>query len=380
LDTHDFLDETMTDERDQDAQDAPEEYQTSLIDLANVALRNWRLVFAAPLALALFVGLWSLSRERTYRADAVFMPRVVDGRAAGGALALAQQFGVSLGSESPGESPQFYIGLLSSLAILRQTVESEYEVVAEDGSIHSADLLTFWKADELGGKGPPWRRAATKLRKQTSTSVDREIGVIRLTVSATQPVLAEQIAQRQLDLLNAFNMTLRQSRAEEEGQFIAARVADAQSELRTAEGRLQEFLRHNREFRHSPDLLFEHDRMQRQVVIRQEVYISLLRAQEEARIDARRDTPVLSVIDPPLGSAQPQGRGTVLRTFGAFLFGLMVAFGVAAARDFGRRRREAGDPHYREFEGLARQTIGEFRRPRTWFGVRRSALPAGGRE
>jgi capsular polysaccharide biosynthesis protein len=70
---------------------------------------------------------------------------------------------------------------------------------------------------------PGWR-AVDRLREAISTSaVDRETGVVRLTVSATHPALSEQIAQRLLELLNEFNTEARQSRAQEEGRFIGAR-------------------------------------------------------------------------------------------------------------------------------------------------------------
>ena len=66
-----------------------------------------------------------------------------------------------------------------------------------------------------------------------------------------------------------------------------------------AERAREDFLRQNRGFGNSPELMSEHDRLQRQVAMRQEVYTSLLRSQEQARIDAVRDTPLLAFIDTP---------------------------------------------------------------------------------
>jgi uncharacterized protein involved in exopolysaccharide biosynthesis len=351
--------------------------EISLVGLANAILRHWRMIAALPLTLALVVGLWTLFQDRTYSASASFIPQTAEGRGGGGAAVLAQQFGVSLGADRPGQSPQFYGDLLQSLAILRKVVESEYEVPAADGRSGTATLIEVYEVDGRG-RIPSWQKAVDRLRDAMSTSIARETGVVSLTVSATHPALSEQIARRLLDLLNEFNLEVRQNRAQEEGRFISARLAETQAELLAAERALQEFLRQNREFGSSPELAFQHDRLHRQVSMRQEVYTSLLRSQEQARLDAVRDTPLLTVIDSPLGAAQLDGRGTILRATLAFLLGLVIAVFTAAIGEFVRRGRGTEDPHYREFQGLARQAWEEMRRPKRWLRRREKKPVAAG--
>jgi uncharacterized protein involved in exopolysaccharide biosynthesis len=365
---------------DRDAPPGPErrDDEISLVEIANTILRQWRMVLTVPLVLALVVGLWTLSQDRKYAASASFIPQAAESRSGGGASALAQQFGVSLGTERPGESPQFYVDLLRSRTLLREAVESEYQVPAEDGTIRRANLIELFEIEEDRNVLPPWRRAADRLRDGISTSIARETGLVQLTVSASNPALAEQIAERLLDILNTFNTEVRQSRAQEEGRLIGGRLTEAQAELRAAENALQEFLRQNREFRNSPELTFEHDRLQRQVAMRQEVYTSLLRSQEQARIDAVRDTPLFTVVDHPAGTAEPQGRGTVMRAILAFMIGLMVAVVLAFIREATRRGRDSEDPHYREFQGLARQAWEDLRRPKRWVRRGGERVAAGG--
>lgn len=337
----------------------------SPVEIANTILRNWHVVALLPLAFALVAGVWTLTQSRTYAATATFMPQAAEGRRSSAASAVAQQFGVSLGSERPAQSPQFYVDLLQSLTILRDAVESEYDLPMENGTVRSATLVEIFEIEEPD-EIPTWRRAVRMLRENLSTSVNRETGVVRLTVTASHPALGEQVAERLLGLLNEFNLEVRQGRAQEEGRFFAGRVREAQAELLAAERLLQDFLRQNREFRNSPELAFEHDRLQRQVAMRQDVYTSLLRSQEEVRIDAVRDTPLLTVIDQPAGSAEPEGRGMILRVLLAFILGLFIALFIAFAREFTRRSREINDPEYREFKWLARQAWNEIRRPQKW--------------
>jgi uncharacterized protein involved in exopolysaccharide biosynthesis len=352
--------------------------EMSIVEIANTILRQWRMVVAVPLVLALVVGLWTLSQDRAYAASASFIPQAAEGRSGVGAAALAQQFGVTLGSERPGESPQFYVDLLRSRTVLRDAVESEYQVPAENGTMRRGNLIELFDIGEGRGRLPPWRRAANKLEDGISTSVARETGLVELTVSAPHPALAEQIAQRLLEILETFNTEVRQSRAHEEGRFIGDRLTEAQAELRTVENALQEFLRQNRDFRNSPELTFEHDRLQRQVAMRQEVYTSLVRSQEQARIDAVRDTPHFTVVDHPAGTAEPKGRGTVMRAILAFLLGLVGAVVVAFLGEATRRGHDSDDPHYREFQGLAREAWEDLRRPKRWVRRGGERVAAGG--
>lgn len=368
---------------DSDVPPGPErrDDEISLVEIANPILRHWRMVVTVPLVLALVVGLWTLAQERTYAVSASFIPQAAEGRGGGGAVALAQQFGVSLGSERPGQSPQFYADLLRSRTVLRKAVESEYRLPADDGTMRRGTLIELFDIEEDGNTLPPWRRVADKLRDGISTFIARETGLVQLTVSASHPALAEQIAERLLEILDTFNTEVRQSRAQEEGRFIGGRLTEAQAELRAVETVLQDFLRQNREFRNSPELTFEYDRLQRQVAMRQEVYTSLLRSQDQARIDGLRDTPLFTIVDHPAGAAERQGRGTVLRAIIAFVLGLMVAVGVALIREATRRGRDSEDPHYREFQGLARQAWDDLRHPKRWVrrrGREKGVVAAGG--
>jgi uncharacterized protein involved in exopolysaccharide biosynthesis len=350
--------------------------EISLVEIANTILRQWRLVVVIPMVLALVVGFWTLRQDRTYIASASFIPQAGEGRGGGGAAALAQQFGVSLGTDRPGQSPQFYVDLLRSLTVLREAVESEYEVPAADGTMRRANLIELFEIEADGSIIPTWRRATDRLRDQISTSVARETGLVHVTVSAAHPALAEKITERLLETLNIFNTEVRQSKAQEEGRFISGRLTESAAELRVAEDALQDFLRQNRVFRNSPELVFEHDRLQRQVAIRQEVYTSLLRSQEEARIDAVRDTPLFTVLDHPAGTAEPQGRGTVLRVMLAYMLGLVMAVAVAFILEVTRRGRDSEDPDLQEFQGLARQAWADLRHPVRWLGRGRKSVAA----
>jgi uncharacterized protein involved in exopolysaccharide biosynthesis len=337
------------------------ESDVSFLQIVSVILRHWRLMVILPLFLAVATGVWMLSQPRQYSAMLSFIP-TSDQRSVNVPIGLARQFGVDLGGGSDDQSPQFYVGLLLRPTTLRKAVETMYEIPTPDGGTRRGTMIDFF---DLGKpkQGAAWHEAVLHLRRSIIASVDRQSGVIQVTVSALSPALAEQAAQRLLEIVTEFNLTARQKRAAEEARFVGNQLEQGRDRLRTAEDELQSFLNRNREFRNSPELSFQHDRLERNVAMRQEVYTSLLTSHEQSRIDALRDTPLLTVIDYPAGSAQPVARGTVLRVMLAVAFGLSLAAVLALLLELSR----GSDARSGMLGTAIRDTWTDMRDPRRWF-------------
>jgi uncharacterized protein involved in exopolysaccharide biosynthesis len=344
--------------------------EISLVEIANVLLRNRRLLVFLPLALGIGLGGLALTRDRSYVASAAFLPHTSTS-AGGGAAAVARQLGLDVGSPSrPGQSPEFYAQLLKGRSLLRKTVESVYRFPGEGGRLRSGSLIELWRI-EAHPLIPPWREAVSRLEGRLNATVDRQTGLVRVTVTAETPHLAEQIVVRLIDLLTEFNLETRQSQAREEARFVADRLEEAAADLRAAEDELQGFLRQNRQFEYSPELRFEHSRLERQVGMRQQIVNSLAQSLEQARIEGVRDTPVITIVDPPQESSVPIARGSVQRALLGLLLGLLLAVFIAFAREFARRSRDHDRDDYREFDRLKREAWSDVRRPH------RILLPAG---
>lgn len=341
--------------------------EISLIEILNVLLRHRRMIVILPILLAAVVGVMTFTQPRTYSASASFIPQTPEGRSGSGAAALARQFGVNIGGgDRPGGSPQFYADLLRTREVLRKVVETDYRLVDAEHGERNATLVELYEVEETS-LVPGWRKSVEHLQDNLTVSVGRETGVIQLSVSALAPDLAEQILERLLELLNAFNLESRQSQAQEEVRFISARMEEVHQELLSAKSNLQVFLQTNRQFHNSPELVFEHDDLQREVAMRQGIYTTLVQAREQARIDAVRDTPLLTLINSASGSAVPEGRGTVRRaTFTFVVVFLMVIIGAILWELLNRGRREEGR-EYHEFQELILEARKDLYSPSRWF-------------
>jgi uncharacterized protein involved in exopolysaccharide biosynthesis len=170
------------------------------------------------------------------------------------------------------------------------------------------------------------------------------------------------LADRLVSGVGRFNVERRKSQAAAERQFVDGLAAEAERDLRTAEDGLQSFLQRNREMGGSPQLVFERDRLQREVALRQQVYTSLLQNREEARIREVRDTPVITVLEDPRLPVVAEPRKTVLKAllggFGGVLLGMLITFlgqGLAGART-------APNKEEREFFALLAAATPRFRK------------------
>src|SRR5207244_4232373 len=152
-----------------------------------------------------------------------------------------------------------------------------------------------------------------------------------IDVDARFPQLAAAVANRFIECLNDFNTKTRESQARERRKFVEGRLADGERDLRAAEEDLRTFYERNRSWQQSPQLVFEEGQLRRQVEIRQEVYLTLRRDYETARIEEVNDTPVITVLDiavPPERRSKPKPiLVAALAFFIAAIVGVSWAFG-----------------------------------------------------
>lgn len=339
---------------------SPQE-EVSLLAIVNVILRHRRLLIALPFVFAVFTLAGKLREQRTYTSTTSFLPQSSETRSGGGLANVAAQFGFRMPTAMPSESPAFYADLLRSRAILSQIAESEYTFL-RDGELRRGTLVDVYRVD---GDTEAMRREKVlrRLSRDIGVTPSRQTDIVQVTVRATQPAVAKQIADRALELVNEFNLEKRQSYARQERAFVDERMQQARQELRLAENALAEFLQRNREFRNSAELSMRHDALQREVGMRQEVFTSLAQNYEQARIEEVRNIPVITILDPPEEPVVGNARGTIAAVLFAAIVGLVVAMMTALVREFFRSTRQRREQEFVEFSRIRGEILSELRRP-----------------
>jgi uncharacterized protein involved in exopolysaccharide biosynthesis len=323
--------------------------EISFASLLAVLLRHRRRVVGLPLLVALVWVAIVLILPREYTAEAVFTPSTSSGQLSQLA-GLAAQFGVSVQQGQTNESPAFYADLLQSQELLRSTVETPYRFPdsrAADADTLSGDLVTLL---DVGGSDSAKRveKAVEKLRSRLTIGTDATTGLVTVDVQTRWAVLSRDVASRLLNLVNAFNLETRQTQAAAERRFLEGRVETSRDSLRTTEDDLQVFLEHNRSYQNSPQLQFEYDRLQRHVTLQQQGYSTLAQSLEQAKIDQVRNTPVITVVEPPVAPARPDRRHLLLKAALGLVLGGVLAVAWAFGSEWARRAPSEEPEEYRE--------------------------------
>ncbi len=315
-----------------------EAYRTggdSLVDIVRMLVRHRRATVGCPLVVALITAVVTLLIRPTYTAVTTFVPEASpQGRLPSSLAGLATQFGIALGAEAS-KSPKFYGEVVRSREVMEHVLLSRYADPRQKQQAGD-DSVTLLRLLEVKGRDSEdsLSRGVKRLTSLVSVTVDAQTNIVTLRVDAHYPALAAAVANEFVANLNAFNAQYRQSQAREQRKFVEQRLADGERALRGAEEDLRTFYERNRSWQQSPQLSFEEGRLRRQVEIRQEVYLTLQREYEAARMQEVNDTPVITVIDPakpPTKRSKPQ---RTLLVITALVLGAMVGAVWAAGSEY----------------------------------------------
>jgi uncharacterized protein involved in exopolysaccharide biosynthesis len=330
----------------------------------NVAVQRRTMIALVSLALAALVGTVTLFQPREYIATAGFMPGRGAARTSNLTDLLAQgAAGVRL---SGGGDAEFYADLVLSRGVLAPLVTHRYE--AGDPRPWSGDLLELMDVRNKAGE-EAIREGVRALRRRMTVEVARTSGVVQFAVRLPHPIVAAEVAAGILDGVNNYDRELRREMARSEREFLERRLAEQRQHLLDSEHALSHFYERNRqmlrpgEYR-GPELMAEEARLQRQVTLNQQLYLSLAQTLEHSRLEEVRTTPLIMVVERPEGFVMPNPRGTVRNAIIAFLVGAMGAVLVAFLQERVRETRAAGAGEYQQFERSLREATAWMKRRR----------------
>lgn len=338
-----------------------------------------RIALCALSFLILALG-WLVVTPRTYTVRSQLSP--VDGgqQAAGRLGLLAAQFGVAGMMPAGGVSPDYLVDVILSREMIAALVDHQYTAVMPSrlpfglggGRQLTGSLLLFYDLDTTEAKLDVSREMAIEaLREDLSARSRLESGVVSVSVRTRSPDLSVAVLQLLIDRLEEFNHSVRQSQARAEREFVEARLESAGNELTAAEQELARFLEHNRSFDGSPALRFKYESLMREVSLRHEVVRTLAQANEQARIEEVRATPVVTIVSAPEAPALPDRRYGALKLIAALVVGLVVGLTSSLVSSLLEKERQSiRAPEYGRVS-LRNIIASDIRAVRSWFSRRR---------
>ena len=312
-------------------------------------LRN-RVRIAAVTAAAVVIGtVLTLVMPSEYQSKVQMLPAGGDdtmpmglGQAAG----LASSFGINLGQPSMSMA---YPDILKSRQIRERILDRQFDTAAGV----KAPLLELLHAS---GRSADVRRAngLDYLDKKIRVGLDKETGVLELIATMRDAGLAQAVAAAYVTELIQIEAELNDQTARTNKQFIEKRLAETEAQLHVTENAFRDFETDNLRVGNDPELQLTAVRLQRDVRIQEEIYLTLVRQYELAKIEENRDGSGVQVIDPasrPLARSSPiLLKNLVLAAFLGCVAGCVLVVGL-------------------DWLGTARLQAGSFR-SRTRLGMR----------
>lgn len=327
------------------------------LEIANYLLRHTRGIIAITVGTVVLVGLLTIIKGADFVAESRFSPETpnVPSQLSG----LAAQLGVPVPGSNAGESVEFYAELVRSPDLLRQVVETQYAFPIDPlrRDTIRGDLVELF---EIKGRTRDQRirNAVSTLRERITAEPEVKAGLVTVRTVAHWPRLAADINHRVLQLVADFNLKRRQTTARSERAFVQGRLKQSQQELESAERALKIFHERNRQWQGSPQLVYEQGRLQRQVDLANQVYLSLAQTYEQARIEEVRNTPVITVMDGPDNAIRRAGGSLLFNLVAAGFVGFVIACTYALLVEYlARERREEPDAYQELRQHLRRIRI-----------------------
>lgn len=291
--------------------------------------RLWRhIALGSLLCVACLLG-YVLVKGRTWTSTASFSPSqksVVPSAL----LGLAAQVGLSSAAGLGGSSlsPGFFVEVALSREVLEAVVAEPISFTKNDKLVQDT-LLTFLMPREKD-RAIQVHKAVEKLRKKLRVNANTKTSVISVAYSATNPEVAREVVGALVKHILLFNQESRQMQASDERRYIEQRIVEVRDSLNVAESRFGSFLTTNKDYRNSPRLTAEYDRLLADLSLKRQLYATLAASLEQARLDELRDTPTIVQIDRPNLPARPDRRNIVVKIVVALIFGslLGLAYGL----------------------------------------------------
>jgi hypothetical protein len=277
----------------------------------------------------------------------------------GSLASLAGQFGVSLGLD-PGASPDFYAALVKTREILQPLVERSYRVV-QRGDTVTASFITLYGISERDSGRTVAAAIEEILDEVMTVSTNRRTSVVQVDVQTKWPELSLQIAQALVLAIDDFNFRSRQRQGGAERSFLEQRLDTARTELREAQNSLEQFYATNRSYENDPALRFVHERLQRDVSLRSDVFGMLTQSYEQARVAAVRNTPSVAPVEDPKVALRPDRRHLVTKSIGGAFVGTILAILWVVWSEVAARTRVDTPARYAELSRRWKEALNEAR-------------------
>ena len=190
------------------------------------------------------------------------------------------------------------------------------------------------------GKGEPRPFTVTKdeeallpyMSQAVSLTVEKKEGYITLVVSGMEPVQTADLAVKAQELLQKEVTRFRTEKAENELEYIQARHDEIKAEAEAYQSALA-IVNDRSQNLSTTRARIERDRLQAKYAVTSSIYAEMAKQLEQAKMKVKKDTPILTVVQPvtvPTKPSNSRAKKLIIWTF----FGVIVGCGVVLGKEY----------------------------------------------
>ena len=151
--------------------------------------------------------------------------------------------------------------------------------------------------------------AKESLRNSIRYSEDRKSSLHTISVLASNPQLSKDITNQIFQSILSYSNEVTNVKAKEKKDFIQGRLFEINQDLENSENDRRLFLEKNQNIGSSPSLILQKERLERNIALYSELYLSLSDQLEIAKIDEKDNTYSIFLLDSPYTSPYKSGKG-----------------------------------------------------------------------
>lgn len=351
--------------------EVPEYEQVHLIEYVNTLLRRRWLIIIGVLTLVLVVGVLTKLTAPKFTAAAKFLPsKNPDMISRMGTLVGGGQ----IESFQDNVTSEYYAEIIKSGSFLERIAAKKWLEGKDGAGGAGIDLGQYYKVVAASDK-ERLLRTVEKIGKKLDTSTDRTTKVVSLSYTTKNAALSAAIVNGILDDLIVYNQDIRDNKAKQNRVFVENQLKDNLELLRQAESALADFSGRNKRIV-TPELEVESDRLKRAVKVQEEVYITLKKQLELAKIEEQQKKPAIEIIQRAEAPLRKSGPSTVKNVMLAGFAGLVLFMGLAFMLEYASKM-DMEEERNMEFRKNLQAIKGDFNMLGRVLGIRRPKPKSG---
>ena len=245
---------------------------------------------------------------------------------------IASQFGISVPNDAQSDlsNKSLLPELMNSRLFSKKMLEREFYTKKFDKTL-PLYLIILNNQNNSDGEDTLINLAVPRIKEMLHFENSSSFSILKSV--ANEPQFAKELAEAALMELELLNRYFKSQSVNEKINFINQRISAVGKDLNSSEIALKNFQEKNRQIS-SPSLELELERLEREVKIQNQVFVTLKQQLELAKIEEVQEQSVFQILDYPELPLRPSNRNFLIDLFRGLIIGTFFGVLLSLVRSY----------------------------------------------